>query len=156
LFEIGGNIAFQSLTTVSNGQTADNALNTFTRTIYFGYFVTDGFELGVNPFSWVTVTQGDASINQFMFLVAPSYNFRTGGMIFPFVEGLVGYSVASNGSTHSGLSWGARGGIKLAFVEHANIVIGLQYTQVTLNVSGASERSGYNALEGSIGFSVWL
>jgi hypothetical protein len=112
--------------------------------------------LGLNPLSWTTISQGDESISQFSILAAPSYNFKTGGMAFPFIEGLIGYSVVSNGTSRSGISWGGRGGVKLAFIEHANIVIGIQYVQTTLNVSGATERSGYNTLEGSIGFSIWL
>jgi hypothetical protein len=156
IFEVGGNISFQSQTAVSNGQTSDEALQTFTRTLYFGYFVSDGFELGLNPISWRTISYGDQSLSELSFLVAPSYNFRTSGIVFPFIEGLIGYNFTSNGTDRSGLSWGGRAGIKIALVEHANIVIGVQYVQATLNASGASERSGYNLIEGAIGFSIWL
>jgi hypothetical protein len=106
VFEVGGNISFQSAITVSDGQTDDNAWDTFNRTLYFGYFITDGFELGINPLSWRTISYGGQSISDFSFLVAPSYNFRTEGIIFPFVEGLLGYGFASNGNDRSGVIWG--------------------------------------------------
>lgn len=153
--ELGGSISFQSLTPVSNGNTGE-ATTVFSIAPYIGYFVADGFEIGVNPLGITSVSFSGSSATQIMILAAPSYNFRTGGIGYPFIEALFGYTSQSNGSSRSGFSWGGRGGVKLAVTEKGLLNIAMQYIQITLNPSGAPKRYGSNQLSIAAGFTVWL
>lgn len=154
--ELGGSISFQSVAPVSNGNTGD-ATSVFTVLPFIGFFAADGFEIGVNPLGITTVSPpSGSSFTQIMIFAAPSYNFNTGSRAYPFLEALLGFTSQSNGSTRSGFSWGGRGGVKVAIAEHALLNLGLQYIQITLNQSGAAERSGSNNISVSAGFSVWL
>jgi hypothetical protein len=154
--EAGGSISFLSMSPVSNDQTGD-ATTTFTFAPFVGYFVTDGFEIGVNPLG-ITVFSFPHSSSETLIsiFVAPSYNFKTEGNAYPFIEALLGYTSESNGTTYSGFSWGGRGGVKVAVTGNALLNLGLEYLQVTLNPSGASKRNGYNQLLVSAGFTVWF
>ena len=149
--ELGGSISFLSVTPVSNGRSGDS-YTIFSFSPFIGYFITDGFELGVDPFA-ITTTSG--SITVVNVLVAPSYNFKTDGIAYPFVEGLLGYSSISDGSTSNGVSWGLRGGVKLAVVDQGLLNLGLQYLQITTNPSGASNRYGSNQFSFTAGFTIW-
>ena len=154
--ELGGSIAFLSVTPVINGTTA-NGSTAFTATPFIGYFVADGLEIGVNPLGLATTSFSGNSFTQIMIFAAPSYNFKTGGIGYPFVEGLVGYTSQSGvGESLGGFSWGARGGVKLAVGGNGLLNIAMQYLQVTLNESGAAERSGTNQLTVSAGFTLWF
>ena len=86
--ELGGNVSFVSTTPVSVGKTGD-AITVLTVAPFLGYFVSDGFELGVNPLSFMSMSQSGNSITQIMVLVAPSYNFPTQGKAYPFIEALL-------------------------------------------------------------------
>lgn len=149
--ELGGSLTFQSTTSVVNGQTG-GTVTEFSLMPYIGYFFTDGFELGFNPFG-ITTVEGNTSL---LFLLAPSYNFKTGSLAYPFIEALLGYASQSNGDTRSGFSWGLRGGVKLAVVGNSLLNMGLEYLQVTTNPSGAVERYGYNQVAFNVGFTVWF
>ena len=154
--ELGGSISFQSITPVSNGNTGD-ATSIFTVLPFVGFFVADGFEIGLNPLGITSISPpSGSSFTQIMIFAAPSYNFNTGSRVYPFIEALLGYASQSNGSSRSGFSWGGRGGVKVAVAEHGLLNLGLQYIQITLNRSGASERSGSNNFSVSAGFTVWL
>jgi hypothetical protein len=153
--ELGGSISFQSLTPVSNGNTGD-ATTIFSLAPFIGYFVTDGFEIGLNPLGITSISYSGSSATQIMILAAPSYNFKTEGIVYPFIEALLGYSSQSNGSTRSGFSWGGRGGVKLAVTDTGLLNLGIQYVQITLNPSGATNRYGSNQLAISAGFTVWF
>ncbi|HEX2962956.1 MAG: hypothetical protein ACM3UR_03745 [Bacteroidota bacterium] len=149
--ELGGGLTFQSTTNVTNGNTGGTT-TVFSLQPYVGYFFTDGFELGFNPFG-ITTVEGNTSL---LFLLAPSYNFRTGSIAYPFVEALLGLASASDGETRSGFTWGLRGGVKLNVVGNGNLNLGLEYLQVSLNPSGASSRYGYNQVAFNVGFTVWF
>jgi len=153
--ELGGSISFQSLTTVSNGNTGD-ATTIFAIAPYIGYFVTDGFEIGLNPLGFTSMSYSGSSVKEIMIFVAPSYNFKTEGIVYPFVEALLGYTSVSNGSSESGFSWGGRGGVKIAVTDKCLLNFGIQYVQITLNPSGTTNRYGTNQLTISAGFTVWF
>jgi hypothetical protein len=153
--ELGGSISFQSTTPVSDGSTSD-AIKTFSLAPFVGYFVTDGFELGFNPFGIESISYTGASVTQIMIFVAPSYNFKTEGKAYPFIEALFGYTSSSNGSSRNGFSWGGRGGVKVAVTGNGLLNLGVQYVQIALNPSGAAKRDGSNQLAISAGFTVWL
>lgn len=153
--ELGGSISFQSITPVFNGTTED-ATTIFSVAPFVGYFIADGFEIGVNPLGLTTISFRGSSDTQLMIFAAPSYNFKTEGITYPFIEALLGYTSQSNGSSRSGFSWGGRGGVKLAVTDKGLLNLGVQYVQITLNPSGATNRSGYDQLAISAGFTVWF
>lgn len=153
--ELGGSISFQSLTPVSNGNTGD-ATTVFSLMPYIGYFVTDGFEIGLNPLGIASYSFSGNSTTQVMIFAAPSYNFKTEGIAYPFIEALLGYTSQSDGSTRSGFSWGGRGGVKLAITNQGLLNLAIQYVQITMNPSGANNRYGQNQLSVSAGFTVWF
>lgn len=157
--ELGGSISFSSRKAVYQGSTHGDAFTTLSVQPYIGYFVTDKFELGVNPLGITYMSQGSNNATQIGIFFAPSYNFiTTSGNLFPFIEGLVGYtSQTSTGSTDlSGFSYGGRTGIKVPVGSSALLNISVQYLMITLNRSGATERNGENDLAIAAGFAVWL
>jgi hypothetical protein len=157
--ELGGSVSFSSRVAVYNGSTYGDAFTTFSVQPYIGYFVTDKFELGVNPLGITYMSQGSSNATQIGIFLAPSYNFTTtSGNLFPFIEGLIGYtSQTSTGSTDlSGLSYGGRAGIKVPVGGSGLLNIGVQYLMITLNRSGSSSRNGENDLAIAAGFAVWL
>lgn len=158
-FELGGTISYLSNTNVYNGETG-YTIKVFSISPYIGYFVADGFELGFNPLG-VTMSSfsGGSTVTQMRIFVAPSYNFTTGGNVYPFVETLFGYtSLSSSGvsPTRDGFSWGGRGGFKWMVTEKGFLNIGVQYLLVTVNQSGASQRNGSNEFSFSAGFTIWF
>jgi hypothetical protein len=157
VMELGGSVSFNSITPVINGNSG-NATSVFAIQPYLGYFLFDGFELGVNPLG-ITITSpptGDSQ-TELGFFLAPAYNFYVGGIVYPFIEGLIGYtSVSQGGSSASGISFGGRGGIKVALTGKGLLNLGIEYRLITTNPSGADKRFGYNLLAITAGFTVWL
>jgi hypothetical protein len=153
--EVGGNISFSSISRVSDGETG-SAMTLLNFAPFVGYFITDGFELGVNPFSITSASYGGSSATEVMIFLAPSYNFEAKGNAYPFIEALLGYTSSSNGETRSGFSYGARGGVKLAVTGKGLLNLGLQYVMITQNRSGETERNGSNNFSISAGFTVWF
>jgi len=152
---------------VTAGKTSDATVS-FSFMPYGGYFIIDGFELGVNPLGVTienrpaTSTSPATTTTQLSMFFAPSYNFKVKAGLYPFVEGLAGYtadiSSPSEGTsvTIGGFSWGGRVGIKLPVVERGLLVIGAQYLAITMNAKGQADRSGSNELSVNAGFSIWL
>ncbi len=156
VIELGGSLGYSSQTSVYGSQTGSTT-STIQLSPYFGYFLSDGFELGVDPFSILSMSSGGSSITQIMFLVAPSYNFTTNGSVYPFVEALLGYtSISGGGETGGGFSWGLKGGIKINVTGNGLLNFGLQYAQYTYTPSGASERYGFNTISLSGGFTIFF
>lgn len=157
--ELGGNIAFESETFVSPGFT-DNSVTAISLAPFVGYFVDDGFEIGVNPLGISYSSYSGSSTTQVMIFVAPSYNFKTSSIAYPFIEALLGYTAQSESGSYSatskGFSWGGRGGVKLAVAGNCLLNLGLQYLQITENPSGATSRTGYDRFSISAGFTVWF
>jgi hypothetical protein len=156
--ELAGSISYSSFTPVSNGSTGD-ALSIFSFGPQIGYFVIDGLELGLSTgvsllpgFSTVSPENGDNTTIVQLF-ASPSYNFQTKSNIYPFLEAQIGYSSLSSGGseTMSGFSYGGRGGMKIAPVEHFLFTFSVQYLLLTFNPEGADERSGFNYLSIGIG-----
>ncbi len=159
IIELGGQVAFSSTTNVSNGETADKSSSLFSIGPYFGYFIFSGFELGFMP-QVSLYSYGDYSSRIMHLFVAPAFNFSGGSNLFPFIEGLVGYSSSSydDGITthdYSGISYGARAGIKYA-VGNFLFNAGVKYLLITLNPENADKRNGYNELSIAVGITAHL
>jgi hypothetical protein len=158
--ELGGSTTFTASQPVLAGKTG-NWVYDFSLLPYVGYFVIEGFELGINPAGVNVNSTGDTTAVQLRILFAPAYNFHTATMVTPFVEGLAGITSASlirSGSTTSisGFTFGGRVGIKAALIERGMLNIGIQFLRITLNPSGAGSRNGSNELSVSAGWTVWL
>jgi hypothetical protein len=161
--EITGTLSYSSFTTVSHGETGD-AISLFTIAPQIGYFVTDGFELGLGTgvalipgFSIISPEDGE-STNLLQLFLAPSYNIKTNdAKLYPFVEAQLGYTSLSSGDeTDSGFSYGGRAGLKIVAVEHFLISLSAQYLLITLNASGDTERNGFNYLMVGVGVSGYF
>lgn len=158
-WEVGGSFGYSSVTSVNNGKTDDNAITTVKFAPYGGYFVIDGFEIGLIP-SVEYLSYGDDNMTIFAIYAAPAYNFYTGSIAYPYLQGAIGYnSISGSGgiSTRSGLAWGIEGGIKLNITGNSLLKIGLDYNQKTLNTSSSTgNRSGTNAFSFVAGFNVFF
>jgi hypothetical protein len=158
--ELGGSMTFTASQPVLAGTTGSWVYD-FSLLPYAGYFVIEGLELGTNPAGVNVQSSGDTTAVQLRILFAPAYNFRTGTMVTPFVEGLAGVTSASlirPGLTTSisGFTFGGRAGIKAALSERGMLTIGIQFLRITLNPSGAGSRNGSNELSVSAGWTIWL
>jgi hypothetical protein len=159
--ELSGTISYSNFTMVSNGETSDNDLSIFTVAPQIGYFVTDGFELGLGTgisllpgYSVLSPSEGE-STNIFQLFLAPSFNLRTENKsIYPFLEAQLGYTSMSSGdNTESGFSYGGRVGVKFVASNNFLITLSGQYLLITLNPEGADERNGLNYLTIGVGVS---
>ena len=158
--ELGGSMTFAASQGVAGGK-AGSWVYDFSMLPYAGYFVIDGLELGVNPAGLDVRSSGDTTAVQLRVLFAPAWNFHTGTMVTPFLEGLAGITSASlvhSGSTTtlSGFTFGGRAGVKTAIIDWGMLTIGVQFLRITLNPKGAGSRSGSNELSVSAGWTVWL
>jgi len=156
--EIAGGISFSSLTAVNHGETGD-ATTFLSLGPEIGYFVADGFEIGINPgvsllpgLSVITPSQGDGTTILQLF-VYPAYNLHTeGSSVTPFIQVPVGYTSMSSGSTtQSGFSWGIKGGVKVVATSHLLVSIYGQYLSLTFDPENATERYGFNVLSFGVG-----
>jgi hypothetical protein len=162
--ELGGTISYASYMPVSNSHTGD-ATSIFSLAPQIGYFVVDGFEIGFSPgVSFLLFPPGVTSLSgsgssastAVQLWLTAGYNFQTGGKtVFPFLELQGGYTSSDDwlfGSNKaSGFSYGFKGGIKVVAVEHLLINIAAQYNLITLDPSGATERTGFNYLTIGVG-----
>ncbi len=156
-FEVGGSIGFTSNTPVIGGDTKD-ATTTFSFSSFTGYFITDGFEIGFAPLNYSVTSppEGD-NTTQLTVLLAPAYNFDMKTNIYPFIEGLVGYTSISSGDvTLDGISYGVRGGIKIVLGKNALVNAGVQYMNYTYKPEDADERTGTNQLMINAGLAVYF
>jgi hypothetical protein len=154
--ELGGSLGFSSTTSVSNGQSASNSMSTFMIEPYFGYFVSNGFELGFFPSLTTQSYSGNSSTSLGIYL-APAWNFDMRSNLFPFLEGRIGYnSYSSGGSSSGGLAWGLKGGVKVKIGGSSLFNLALSYDQITYNPSGwTGGRNGYNIFAINGGFTVF-
>lgn len=152
--ELAGTVSYSNFTMVSNGETSENDLSIFTLAPQIGYFITDGFELGLGTgislmpgYSVLSPNQGE-STNFFQAFLAPSYNLRIENKsLFPFLEGQLGYtSMSSGNNSESGFSYGGRIGLKVVAANNFLITFSAQYLLITLNREGAEKRNGINYL----------
>ncbi len=163
IVELAGNLSFSSYTTVSNGKAGD-AISIFVFAPQVGYFVVDGFELGLTTgisllpgFSVISPEDGE-STNILQLFFSPSYNLETANKnIYPFLEAQLGYtSLSSGNNTSSGFSYGGRVGVKVVAVEHMLLTFAAQYIAITLNEKGETERDGFNYLMFGVGISGYF
>lgn len=159
--ELAGTVSYSNFTMVSNGETSDNDLSIFTLAPQIGYFIADGFELGLGTgisllpgYSSISPSQGE-STNILQLFLAPSYNLRIENKsLFPFLEGQLGYtSMSSGNTTESGFSYGGRIGMKVVAANNFLITFSAQYLLITLNRDGAEKRNGINYLNIGVGVS---
>jgi hypothetical protein len=158
--EIGGSISFSSISEVYAGKTGD-ATTILSVGPKIGYFVANGFELGIHPgiSAWImppglSVVSGGGSTSTLLQLFAfAAYNIRNeGSTMHPFIEVPFGYTSQSSGSyTSSGFSWGIRGGIKVAPLGALLVTISGEYYQITMSPTGAKERTGFNFFSFGVG-----
>jgi hypothetical protein len=146
IWEIGGRINYSSVTSVIDGETRDNSLNTFTLNVPLYYFITDGLELGLIP-EYENLSSGGNSASLFAILAGIAYNIETQSAAYPYIEGRFGYNTSSNGSTRSGILWSLNGGVKVQVGGNALIIFGLFYEQRTLETSGNTA--------GRVGTNTW-
>jgi len=165
VWELGGSISYSNNSLVINGESGEMdgfeipSISTFMVNIPVYYFVVDGWQIGLVP-EFVSLSSGtddfDFSTSAYGIFFSTSYNFKTGGSVYPFIEGRVGYSAANLSldadidlgefellkgnavqqdnmldETLSGLGWGFSGGIKIQVGKAALINLGVGYQQRT-------------------------
>jgi hypothetical protein len=96
IVEIGGNISYQYTNSVFQGSEFENH-NILSIMPYVGYFISDNIELGMNPIGFHRLWGSGYSTTYITMLVAPAYNFKTDGNIFPFIEAQIGYTAEVSG-----------------------------------------------------------
>jgi hypothetical protein len=162
--ELGGTLGYSNISQVNGGKSLGRT-TILSAGPSAGYFVFDGLEAGIDPAGVVYTKSGGESLTELRSFGFVAYHLQTGMPAVPYVAGLGGYgaAIASSGfsptgieSTRQGICWGGRAGVKVAVAEHANLVIGLQYIQTTLNSSGASSRSGTDEFSVAVGWTIWL
>lgn len=154
--ELGGSISYQKFTPVFNGMKG-NATTIFSFAPYFGYFVFNGFEIGLNPAEIAVISQSGNRTIQTMVFAAPGYNVKVVDKIYLFIEAKIGYSrKSSNGYNEAGFSWGGRTGVKFALLNGGLLNLSFQYLSVTMNPKEASKRNGFNQVLISVGWTVWF
>ncbi len=159
VWELGGTMSYSSRKQVSNGSVSGSSVSTFSVQPFAGYFITDNFELGFNPFGVSYTSFGSLNFTQVTVFLAPSYNFKTTREnLYPFIEGLIGYTSqsVSSGSTSNGISYGGRAGLKISVGSSGLLNVGINYLLITLNPPNSSGRNGENDFAFSAGFTVWL
>ncbi|MGA8265545.1 MAG: hypothetical protein WB779_13970 [Ignavibacteriaceae bacterium] len=156
--ELGGSVSYSSTTAVSNGTTASESTSLFQFMPYASYFFLDSFSVALSPGINILSPAGATDNTKiYGIFVVPGYTFNMKSNVFPFVEGLVGYTALKSGSTdNSGISFGGKGGIKVILGKNGAASFGLSYMLINLSPSGASSRSGFNNFAFSVGYSVFL
>lgn len=157
VWEVGGTMSFSTTWNVNGGAASTTPLYSLDLNPAFGYFVIDGLEIGANPLGVSYVSQGSSNYTLLKLLGSVAYNFKTPARVYPYVEGLAGYSLLLvDGDDPGGFTWAGRAGIKVAIGSSALLNVGAEYLQATLNLPGQSSRNGYNRLAVTAGFAIWL
>jgi hypothetical protein len=164
--ELGGSISYSSSTAVTSGNVADKSTSIFQFLPYVNYFITDGFSLALAPgINIVKLAGASSSITMYALFLSPGYTFSTGGKIFPYIEGMVGYTALKSDSNplggtgnldQGGLSFGGKAGIKIGVGNSGLAAIGASYILINLSPKGADSRTGINNLAFSLGYSIYL
>jgi len=178
-WEIGGLVMYANNSIVAGGETLDETVSIFFANVPVYYLVTDGLQIGVVPeFVSIGVSDGvDVTLSMFGGFFSTAYVFKTGGNVYPFIEGRIGYNsitvsssediVLGKGSgieqdvideTLSGIGWGFSGGIKVQLGKAALLNLGVGYQQRTANPeeNTGDLRNGLNVISVLAGFSVFL
>ena len=157
-FELGGTVSFSSTTVVTDGTAASESTSLLQFMPFLNYYVSDGFFLGLSPGINILKAAGSSeSTKIYALFLTPGYTFSSRSSVFPYIEGLVGYTASESGGTSlSGISFGGKGGIKVAVGNNGLASIGISYMLVNLSPKGADKRSGFNNLAITLGFSVFI
>ncbi|MFH1198065.1 MAG: opacity family porin [bacterium] len=159
--EIGGNVFFTMTTTVSNGESAENSTITFGAEPYIGYFITNGFEIGLLP-TFINSSYDEDSETVLGIFLAPAYVFDLKSKVFPFIEARVGYNSVTfddgnNSSTSSGISFGGRAGVKVVLGKNALLNLAASYMMITTNPEDwEGDRCGQDIIAIGAGFTIFL
>ena len=153
--EFGGSFGFSSTTPVMSGNTGDSHSEI---TFYpsFGWFPANGFELGALIELKYEKPADGQSTTDYSFYFAPSYNLNTKSVVYPYLQGQIGYSGISGSSDASGIAWGFEGGTKIQILSRALLKVGLNYKQVTRNPDNSDGRNGYNNVSFLAGFMLFF
>jgi len=160
VLEIGGSAMFNYSVPVVNGETGTSTWQILA-TPCVGYFVIDGLQVGAEPLGIGIVHAGGATQTELRFLGAVAYHLRVNRYIYPYVQGLAGYtaSIESGGGTQttvSGFSWGGRLGAKFPVADRGIVSVGVHYLLITTDPAGAQKRNGVNELAATVGFAIWF
>jgi hypothetical protein len=156
-WELGGSVGFTGTTPVFAGKVStSNAISVFTFSPEASYFITDNFEVGLKPLSLMFINSNDQT-TEFSFLIAPAYNFELKRHIYPYIQALIGYGIASSGAySASGFDFGIQGGVKIVVAKSSVLNFGLSYLMTNRTPSGTTDRYGYNIIQLVAGFSVFI
>lgn len=179
VWEIGGLAMYANTKLVANGETVDGSVGIFFANVPAYYFIMEGLMVGVIPeFVSVTVSQelagSETTLSAFGGYVSAAYVFKTGGNVYPYLEGRFGYNsvnvttdialVKSAGTqqaaideTLSGIGFGFSGGIKVQIARGALLNFGVGYQMRTVNPDNwEGDRNGVNVIVAMAGFSIFL
>jgi hypothetical protein len=164
-WEVGGSFGFSSINFVTNGKTSNETITFIGLSSYGGYFIEDGFELGIIP-SVGYLKYDDEDLTIFEFSIAPAYNFHTESSAYPYVQGAIGYNSLSytyksyfgdTKETNSGLVWKLEGGVKINIFGNSLLKLAAAYDQRTLNPDNyTGDRNGLNTFSFVAGFNVFF
>jgi hypothetical protein len=171
IWELGGSVSYTNNSFVFDGESDEingfkiPSASTFLVNVPVYYFIADGWQIGLVP-EYASLYLGnddsDISASVFGIFLSTSYVFETGGSVYPFIEGKIGYSSANitidgeqsgsgfvavfrnsnNGQqtgelldlAASGIGWGFSGGIKVQIAKGALINFAAGYQQRTLDL----------------------
>jgi hypothetical protein len=156
--ELGGTVSYSSTTVVSDGTAASESTSLLQFMPFLNYYVSNGFFLGLSPGINILKSAGASeSTKIYALFLTPGYTFSSRSSVFPYIEGLVGYTASESGGTSlSGISFGAKGGIKVTVGNNGLASIGVSYMLINLSAKDADKRSGFNNLAVTLGFSVFM
>jgi len=145
--ELAGNVSFSHY----DAAASDFSTSVFTFAPQVSYFWRENFSLGLSTgfgylsgVSVVSPSDGDNSTVVQLF-AAPAYHFQLDSkQLVPFVEGQLGYGVVTSGDSSSGLSYGARAGVKFVPVDHLVLTLAAQFLSLRLYRSDSDERIGWD------------
>jgi hypothetical protein len=153
--EFGGSFSFSVTTPVMSDNTG-NSNSEISFYPSFGWFPVNGLELGaLIELKYEKPGDGQSSTD-YAFYFAPSYNINTKSIVYPYLQGQIGYSGLSGSSDASGIAWGFEGGAKIQVLSRALVKAGLNYKQVTRNPDGSESRNGYNEVAFLAGFMLFF
>ncbi len=156
--ELGGTASYSSTTQVVNGTSASESTTLFQFMPYVSYFFVDNFSVGFAPSINILNPAFSANDTKFYGIFAvPGYSFNTNSNVFPYIEGLLGYTSVDFGTgSNSGLSYGGKGGIKLMVGQNGAASFGVSYMVIDISPSGSTGRTGFNNFAFSVGYSVFI
>jgi len=151
--EAGGEIFVTSTTShrEENGIEEPNDWNEtiFTLKAGAGIFVIDGLKLGVEPAVTIHSYDGDYRWTQLKLYFTPEYVFYTKSILYPYIGGSIGYTLAkysgggiTSTNNQDGFSWGAKGGMKINAFGNSLLNFGLSFYSENYNY--VYEYSGFN------------